>query len=224
MKISRKDNLYVEIEKIENISTQYQVFLQMMRFRYFFDHNPVECPDKYIESAQIKNINISEHSLDYDIDIIDTAGTMYANEVELDKLGTNNLCINDAAYFNNPNYTLNVRIDFSLPKEMLMEQISLLKDSIDKDKTIQTVFKKQEEKNRGLQFIPNNPLKFKDIIERHYGDFLFVIDCKELGYKNQYIRNLIYDFRNNETTIGDGTIRKYLRIADEIFKHIGDNQ
>lgn len=214
MKISRSDNLYIEIDKIENHSIQYQIFLEMIRLRYFFNYDAKKNQDRYIRWAKIRDIDVVSHSNDRE---------MFTMKCESDlKIITKERFIMDYSYFNDVSYQVWVNIDLSLPKEMIIAQIAQLKDDADRGKEIQTFLKSSY--NSKITFIPHIPSEFSKIIKRNYGDFLFVIDCKELGYKNQDIIYSIFEHREYKNTLSPDTIRKYMSITKELYTFIEQNQ
>jgi len=174
MLINRDDQFYMDIDTIDNHSIQYQVFLYAMRQRYFYPKVPKNNHNDFIDYCNIKKkLNISS-SHDRD------AFTMECKDIFPDET---HYFIKDYAYYNNPNYQLWVNIDFSLPKEMLIAQISQLKDDVDNNEIELPNLKKEDT----IKFLPSSPTQFAKIIKRQYGDFLFMFDSKELGYKNQDI-------------------------------------
>lgn len=216
MKISRSDTLYVELDKIENHSIQYQIFLEMMRLRFFYDKNPKETKEEYITWTRIKEYNLLRFSNDREF---------YQMKLKNEIGEYKEYFITDYAYFNNTAYQLYVNIDFSLPKEMLIAQISQLKEDIEQDKDMQDFFQSRPSfHDMKADFIPHKPIEFARSIKRKYGDFLFVLDCKNLEYKNQDIVYSIYDFRKDRTSISQDTIRKYLKIAQDLYKSIEEAQ
>lgn len=214
MKISRSDCLYMEIDKIKNHSIQYQTFLKMMRLRYFFNDDVKQNQDKFIKWAKIKDTELLLHSTDRDCFEMECSD-IFPNE--------KHYFIKDYAYFNDPDYQIWVNIDFSLPKEMLIAQIAQLKEDIDAN-TIEMPRLKGNIDKEKRRFIHSEPSEFAKIIKRNYGDLLFVIDCKALGYKNQEIIYSIFEHREHKNTLSNDTIRKYTSIAKELYTFIEKNQ
>jgi hypothetical protein len=182
--------------------------------RYYLSYDPKENADKYIEHSKIKSKDILELSNDRDF------FEMQCKESDEPPFNKNRTeyFIQDYAYYNNANYQVWVNIDFSLPKEMLIAQISQLKDDIDRDEEMQAFFKSQKKLYEDeKEFIHGAPSSFAKSIKRQYGDFLFVIDCKKLGYKNQDIIYSIYEQRQGKNTISQDTIRKYIQLKEEAY-------
>jgi len=207
MKIARDNKLYTQIDEIKSHSFQYMYFINMMNFRHMYSKNPKDDICEYIDFCMI-NKDI-EHILDREI---------FTTNCDECIDGTTQY-IKDYAYYNNPNYQVWVNIDFSLPKELLIAQIAELKTDFDNKK----IDINSEETNT-REFIQHVPSEFAKIIRRQYGDFLFIFDCKEIGYTNQEIIYDIYRYRNamsqKTTTISQDSIRKYLKIAKEIYDFI----
>jgi hypothetical protein len=106
---------------------------------------------------------------------------------------------------------------------MLIAQIAQLKEDIDAN-TIEMPRLKGNIDKEKRRFTYLEPSEFAKIIKRNYGDLLFVIDCKALGYKNQEIIYSIFEHREHKNTLSNDTIRKYTSIAKELYTFIEKNQ
>ena len=205
MQIDRSDFIYVDIDTLESHTEQYTYLLEMLQIRYAFSYSrrPSENKEEYISYCKIKEHIKKGLISDRDMFIMECKD-LFPNE--------KHYFIKDYAYYNNPDYQYWLSVDLSLPKEMLIAQISRLKDDFDN---------KQENTNLARSgFIKRKPIEFAKLIKRQFGDFLFVFDCKQLGYKNQDIKYSIYDYRKGKKTISDDTIKKYIELA---FKLLEEN-
>jgi len=210
--ISRSDKIYTSIDEIESSVLQYKALVNAINIRYTFSGIKIEIitaenmQRQYIEYCKIKeNINLID-----DVDYF----TMKVNDVFENE---EHKFIKDYSYHKNLDAQIWVSIDFSLPKEELIQQISSLKDDVDSGK-IEVNYTNED------NYTNIDSVEFSKSIRRKYADVLFIYDCYILNYNNQAMIYKIYDYRNSlsskPTAITENTIKKYITKAKEILTEL----
>lgn len=243
MKISRSDQLYVEIDKIENHSIQYKVFLEMIDKRLHFQSltDLAQKKIEYINFCKIKEhlnlpvlrepkVMLRECIYDDTEEITATIKkyeSLLGNEqisvlkrLQEDRqaVSKKEYFIDNHSYINNPEYQVWINFDLSMPKEMLIAQIEQIKEDADQNKIDMSVFKSKN-KISTKYFITHIPLEFSKSIKRQYGDFLYIVDCKILGYKYDTFKWNIDEYRQsigNNKVFSSTTKKRFLNIFREL--------